>query len=80
MTVPPTAIETAHGPLHLPVYFPDATRGVVRTVDSHDLETCGVQGLVVNVFHLSTRPGVGLVKRAGGIHTFMNWRRPIASD
>jgi queuine tRNA-ribosyltransferase len=52
----------------------------VRTVDSHDLETCGVQGLVVNVFHLSTRPGVGLIKRAGGIHAFMNWRRPIASD
>ncbi|MFC2029416.1 tRNA guanosine(34) transglycosylase Tgt [Chloroflexota bacterium] len=76
----PTEIETAHGPLRLPAYFPDATRGVVRTVDSHDLETCGVQGLVVNVFHLSTRPGVGLVKRAGGIHAFMNWRRPIASD
>lgn len=80
MMAPPTQIETAHGPLRLPAYFPDATRGVVRTVDSHDLETCGVQGLVVNVFHLSTRPGVGLVKRAGGIHSFMNWRRPIASD
>jgi queuine tRNA-ribosyltransferase len=77
---PPTVIDTAHGPLHLPVYFPDATRGVVRTVDSHDLETCGVQGLVVNVFHLSTRPGVGLIKSAGGIHAFMNWSRPIASD
>jgi queuine tRNA-ribosyltransferase len=73
-------LETAHGPLHLPAYFPDATRGVVRTVDSRDLEACGVQGLVVNVFHLSTRPGVGLIKQAGGIHEFMGWRRPIASD
>ena len=79
MTIP-TSIETAHGTLHLPVYFPDATRGVVRTVDSHDLETCGVQGLVVNAFHLSTRPGAGLIKGAGGIHRFMGWRRPIASD
>ncbi len=77
---PPSIVETAHGPLHLPVYFPDATRGVVRTVDSRDLEDCGVQGLVVNVFHLSTRPGAGLIKRAGGIHDFMAWRRPIASD
>ena len=76
----PSSIETAHGPLHLPVYFPDATRGVVRTVDSRDLEACGVQGMVVNVFHLSTRPGTGLIKRAGGIHEFMGWRRPIASD
>jgi queuine tRNA-ribosyltransferase len=79
MTIPST-LETARGPLHLPVYFPDATRGVVRTVDSHDLENCGIRGLVVNVFHLSTRPGVGLIKRAGGIHAFMGWRRPIASD
>ena len=79
MTIPST-LETTHGPLHLPVYFPDATRGVVRTVDSQDLEACGVQGLVVNVFHLSSRPGAGLIKRAGGIHSFMAWRRPVASD
>ena len=79
MTIP-TSFETAHGPLHVPVYFPDATRGVVRTVDSQDLETCGVQGLVVNAFHLSTRPGAGLIKGAGGIHRFMGWRQPIASD
>jgi queuine tRNA-ribosyltransferase len=76
----PSVLETAHGPLYLPAYFPDATRAVVRTVDSRDLEACGVQGLVVNVFHLSSRPGVGLIKNAGGIHTFMDWRRPIASD
>jgi queuine tRNA-ribosyltransferase len=76
----PSVLETAHGPLHLPVYFPDATRAVVRTVDSRDLEACGVRGLVVNVFHLASRPGVGLIKRAGGIHDFMSWRRPITSD
>jgi queuine tRNA-ribosyltransferase len=76
----PTVLDTAHGPLHLPVYLPDATRGVVRTVDSRDLETCAVRGLVVNVFHLSSRPGTGLIKQAGGIHRFMNWQRPIASD
>ena len=79
MTIP-TAIETAHGRLQLPVYFPDATRGVVRTVDSQDLEGCGVQGLVVNAFHLSTKPGASLIKQAGGMHRFMDWRRPIASD
>ena len=79
MTIP-SSLETAHGSLPLPVYFPDATRGVVRTVDSRDLETCGVRGLVVNVFHLSTRPGVGLIKHAGGIHRFMGWQHPIASD
>jgi queuine tRNA-ribosyltransferase len=79
MTIP-SSLETGHGRLDLPVYFPDATRGVVRTVDSGDLESSGIPGLVVNVFHLSTRPGVGLIKQAGGIHRFMGWRRPIASD
>ncbi len=76
----PSVLETAHGPLSLPVFFPDATRGVVRTVDSRDLEAVGVRGCVVNVFHLSSRPGVGLIKSAGGIHEFMDWPRPIASD
>jgi len=73
-------IETAHGPLHLPAYFPDATRAVVRSVDSRDLEACGVQGVVVNAFHLSTHPGAGLLKRAGGVHAFMGWHHPAASD
>ena len=73
-------IETAHGPLRLPAYFPDATRAVVRSVDSRDLEACGVQGVVVNAFHLSAHPGAGLLKRAGGVHAFMGWHHPVASD
>jgi queuine tRNA-ribosyltransferase len=77
---PKSKIETAHGPLRLPAYFPDATRGVVRSVDSRDLERCGVPGLVVNTLHLSRSPGAGLIKAAGGIHRFMRWDRPIASD
>jgi queuine tRNA-ribosyltransferase len=73
-------LNTSHGQLDLPAFFPDATRAVVRTVDSRDLETCGVAGLVVNTFHLSTTPGAGLVKSVGGVHRFMNWHRPVASD
>jgi queuine tRNA-ribosyltransferase len=76
----PSRLQTPHGLLPLPVFMPDATRGAVRTVDSRDLEGCGVQSLVVNVFHLSSRPGVGLIKAGGGIHPFMDWRMPIASD
>ncbi len=79
MTIP-DQLQTRHGPLPLPVFLPDATRAVVRTAGSQDLESCGVQGLVVNVFHLSSRPGVGLIKGGGGIHPFMGWRRPVASD
>jgi len=73
-------IETAHGSLRLPAYFPDATRAVVRSVDSRDLEACGVKGVVVNAFHLAAHPGAGLLKRAGGVHAFMGWHHPVASD
>lgn len=78
MTLP--AIQTVHGDLALPVFLPDATRAVVRSVDSRDLEACGVTGLVVNTLHLTTTPGAGLIKSMGDIHRFMGWDRPVVSD
>jgi len=74
------ALETRHGTVHLPAFFPDATRAVVRTLDAGDLEACGVQGLIVNTFHLAYAPGVGLIKSQGGVHPFVGWDRPIISD
>ncbi|MCL2456579.1 MAG: hypothetical protein FWD19_03425, partial [Defluviitaleaceae bacterium] len=41
-----------HGTVRLPAFFPDGTRGVVRCVDSADLEACGVPGIVMNAYHL----------------------------
>ena len=76
----PGELATRHGPLALPVFCPDATRGVVRTVDAGDLRRCGVQGLVVNTLHLAQTPGVGLIKSQGGIHVFMSWDRPVITD
>jgi queuine tRNA-ribosyltransferase len=75
-----TELVTRHGTARLPCFFPDATRAVVRSVSAPDLERCGVQGLIVNTFHLTNTPGVGLVKSQGGIHAFMGWGRPIISD
>ncbi|MDH7569750.1 MAG: tRNA guanosine(34) transglycosylase Tgt [Armatimonadota bacterium] len=73
-------LPTPHGPLTLPAFLPDATHGVVRAVDSADLEACGVEALVVNALHLATKPGAGAIASAGGIHAFMNWRGPVLSD
>jgi queuine tRNA-ribosyltransferase len=75
-----TTLETRHGQVNLPAFFPDATRAVVRTLDAQDLEACGVQGLIVNAFHLAYAPGIGLVKSQGGVHPFMSWQRPVISD
>ena len=79
-TETPTRLETRRGTLRLPVFLPDATRAVVRTLDSTDLSRIGIEALVVNSFHLLRAPGARLVKAAGGVHRFMGWDGPVLSD
>lgn len=69
-----------HGQLSLPTFLPDATLGVVRAVDSVDLVNCGVQGVVMNTFHLMQHPGSSTVQALGGLHTMAGWSRPILTD
>lgn len=76
----PKTLQTAHGTLRLPAFLPDATKAVVRTLDADDVRKCGVQGLVVNTFHLSRHPGAEVVAATGGVHVFMNWAGPVLSD
>jgi queuine tRNA-ribosyltransferase len=66
--------------LTLPTFFPDATRGVIRTLDSEDLQKAGVEGLIVNTYHLMSKPGATVIKEAGGIKKLMNWPGWIISD
>lgn len=74
------AINTRHGPLKLPAFLPDATRGVVRSLDAHDLEQCGVSGLVLNTYHLMLHPGSRCIQQLGGAHRFMDWHKPVLTD
>jgi queuine tRNA-ribosyltransferase len=73
-------LNLPHGQLSLPAFLPDATRGVVRSVDSTDLERCGVQAVVMNTFHLMQRPGSSTVQALGGLHQMSGWQRPIVTD
>lgn len=73
-------IETPHGGLKFPVFLPDATRGVIRTLDARDLSECGIEALMVNAMHLQNHPGVTVISSLGGIHSFMDWKGPVASD
>ncbi len=77
---PPATLHLPHGSLTLPIFLPDATRGVVRAVDSADLETVGIEGLVMSAFHLMQHPGSTTVKALGGLHAMSGWRRPIITD
>jgi queuine tRNA-ribosyltransferase len=73
-------LRLPHGHVHPPTFLPDATLGVVRTVDSVDLEGCGIEALVMNTFHLMQRPGSSTVQALGGLHALCGWQRPIMTD
>jgi queuine tRNA-ribosyltransferase len=76
----PLPVTTRRGRWAVPTFLPDATRAGVRGVDATDLSGIGVEGVVVNAFHLLRRPGGRAVQAAGGIHRFMGWEGPILSD
>jgi len=75
-----TTLHLPHGQLKLPTFLPDATLGVVRSVDSVDLEQCGVEAVVMNTFHLMQRPGSSTITALGGLHQMSGWPRPIITD
>ena len=64
----------------LPIFCPDATRGVLRAVDSKDIIGAGIEGLIVNTYHLLVAPGTDVLERAGGVGKFMNWSGLTISD
>ncbi len=76
----PANLTVPHGQLPLPTFLPDATLGVVRAVDSIDLHNCGINGLVMNTFHLMQHPGSSTVQALGGLHQMCGWPRPILTD
>jgi len=75
-----TILALPHGLLQLPTFLPDATLGVVRSLDSADLEQCGIQAVVMNTFHLMQRPGSSTITSLGGLHKMSGWPHPIITD
>ncbi|MBK8049265.1 MAG: tRNA guanosine(34) transglycosylase Tgt [Anaerolineales bacterium] len=73
-------LSLVHGALDLPAFLPDATLGVVRAVDSTDVAACGIQGVVMNTFHLMQHPGTSTVQALGGLHAMAGWSGPIVTD
>jgi len=73
-------LQLARQRLQLPVFMPDATLGVVRSLDSTDLERCGIEAVVMNTFHLMQRPGSSTIQALGGLHKMSAWSHPIMTD
>lgn len=74
-------ITTAHGTILTPVFMPVGTVGSVKAVHRHELtDDINAQIILGNTYHLYLRPGTDLLRRAGGLHGFMGWNRPILTD
>jgi queuine tRNA-ribosyltransferase len=73
-------LETPHGPIPTPIFMPVGTRGTVKAMAPRDLEEVGARIILGNTFHLAIRPGADLVRKLGGLHGFMAWKRPILTD
>lgn len=72
--------HTPHGDVETPVYMPVGTQATVKGVYPKDLKEAGASIILSNTYHLFIRPGDELIKKAGGLHKFMNWDRPILTD
>jgi len=73
-------LETDHGSIKTPVFMPVGTVGAVKTMAPHELEGVGSQIILGNAYHLYLRPGTNIIHKAGGLHKFSTWSRPILTD
>ncbi len=73
-------LHTPHGDIETPIYMPVGTAATVKAMTSREMEEIGTQILLSNTYHLHLRPGEDLIQEAGGLHTFMDWHKPILTD
>ena len=73
-------LETPHGIIETPIFMPVGTQGTVKSVSPHELNDLNAQIILGNTYHLFVRPGTETIKALGGLHSFMNWQKPILTD
>jgi queuine tRNA-ribosyltransferase len=74
-------IHTAHGLIETPIFMPVGTAGTVKAVNQQQLkDDINAQIILGNTYHLYLRPGLDILKKAGGLHKFISWDKPILTD
>ncbi|MGY8931695.1 MAG: tRNA guanosine(34) transglycosylase Tgt [Flavobacteriales bacterium] len=74
-------IQTDHGKIETPIFMPVATSGSVKGVHQYELvEDTKAQIILGNTYHLYLRPGLDIIKNAGGLHKFIGWDKPMLTD
>ena len=74
-------LTTAHGKIQTPIFMPVGTAATVKGVHQHEADKdTQAQIILANTYHLYLRPGLEVLEKAGGLHQFMNWQKPILTD
>jgi len=73
-------ITTARGEIDTPCFMPVGTQGTVKGISPRELKELGAEIILSNAYHLFLRPGMDIIKKAGGLHNFMSWTGPILTD
>ncbi|MDO5022162.1 MAG: tRNA guanosine(34) transglycosylase Tgt [Eubacteriales bacterium] len=73
-------LHTPHGDIHTPVFMPVGTQATVKTMTMKEMELLGAEILLGNTYHLHLRPGEDIIEKAGGLHGFTNWQKPLLTD
>ncbi|MEI6845936.1 MAG: tRNA guanosine(34) transglycosylase Tgt [Candidatus Firestonebacteria bacterium] len=73
-------ISTPHGDIETPVFMPVGTTGTVKAMTMRDMKETGASIMLGNTYHLYLRPGVEVIKNAGGLHKFIGWDKPLLTD
>lgn len=73
-------LSTPHGEIETPTFMPVGTQATVKTLTPDELKDAKSQIILSNTYHLYLRPGHELIRELGGLHSFMNWDRPILTD
>ena len=73
-------LHTPHGDIPTPIYMPVGTQAVVKAMTAEEMKGLEAMIILSNTYHLHLRPGEKLIEKAGGLHSFMNWDRPILTD
>jgi queuine tRNA-ribosyltransferase len=73
-------LRTPHGVVRTPAFMPVGTQATVKTLTPEEVRGAGAEMILANTYHLFLRPGHEVVRRLGGLHTFMGWDGPILTD
>ncbi|OUW60405.1 MAG: tRNA guanosine(34) transglycosylase Tgt [bacterium TMED198] len=73
-------VKTDNGDIHTPVFMPVGTYGAVKTLSYKNLEQISSSIILGNTYHLYIRPGNEIIAKHGGLHKFINWKKPILTD